>query len=149
MTQPELDVADLPKAEDLEDLIGEISSHATGPFAIMVIDLRPALPRLGHVPESAITSLAALVRTSVRRTDIVGRYSRLSLVVVMPDTDSEAAADVATRVGVSLAGFGSKAGQQAITTVGLAVGPSDGASIRDLVDRARQGRDLGGSSAVH
>lgn len=145
----EVDIATLPKAEDLEDLIGDISSHATGPYAIMVIDLRPALPRLGHIPESAIASLAALVRASVRRTDIVGRYSRLSLVVVMPDTDSEAAADVAARVGVSLTGFGSQGGQQAITTVGLAVGPSDGASVRELVDRARQGRDVSGSSAVH
>jgi putative nucleotidyltransferase with HDIG domain len=138
----------LPDADEMEALIGaEISRETT--LAILVVDLRPALPRLGHIPEDTVRALAEIVRASVRKNDIVGRYSRLSLVVMMPGADRGAASDVATRVAVAMSGFTSESGASLTTTMGIAVSSPMKASVRALVDLARQGSTASSRPSVH
>ncbi|WP_199440570.1 diguanylate cyclase [Umezawaea beigongshangensis] len=72
------------------------------PMAVMLLDLdhfKRVNDQLGHLAgDAALAGIAALLRSTVRRGDLVGRFGGEEFVVLLPDTEPAAARAAAQRV---------------------------------------------------
>jgi len=77
------------------------------PFSVIILDIdhfKRHNDELGHLEADRIlVQLACMVKGSVRRGDIVGRYGGDEFVILLPETDREAAGVVAERVRYAVA----------------------------------------------
>lgn len=112
------------------------------PGAVLVIDIdhfKAVNDRLGHAAgDSVLCAVAAVLRHLLRAEDVVARLGGEEFVVLLPETDAEAAIAIGERLraGVEMQ---VRAGEVPITiSVGTA-GPRDGDTAEDQVHRADMG----------
>jgi diguanylate cyclase (GGDEF)-like protein len=116
-------------------------SQRTGrPFAAMMLDvdgLKRINDRHGHLTGSrALCRLAEALRSSCREIDTAGRYGGDEFALILPETDADAAREVARRVSERLAGDGEAPAVS--VSAGVAVYPREGDTIERLFEAADQ-----------
>jgi diguanylate cyclase (GGDEF)-like protein len=108
------------------------------PFALVLLDLdrlKSLNDRFGHVTGSrALCRVANALRDTCRAVDTAARYGGDEFALVLPETDRDAAATVATRIQRRLAEDSEHPPISA--SVGCAVYPEDGETIETLVRSA-------------
>ena len=114
-------------------------------FAILMIDadnLKPVNDSFGHVVgDRLIVLIATIIRESLREVDLVARYGGDEFVVLLPESNSQAAAEVAERIrqAVENSSF-SENGERVSSTVsiGIASFPADTRHSDELLAIADQ-----------
>src|SRR5713101_1338643 len=112
--------------------------RAGKPFAIILLDLdglKKINDAYGHLTGSrALCRLAAILRLHSREIDTAARYGGDEFVLVLPETESAAAVQVAQRVSEQLNNDGEKPSISVST--GTATYPRDGKTIDELLAAA-------------
>lgn len=122
------------------------SRRARKPMALAVFDVdefSKLESKLGQ--ESAASSLAdigARIKSALRDYDLAARYTDGRLVVVLPETDKQAADDVVKRLH-GLATSVCADGRPISVTVGLATFPEHGSSAEELINSAHRALNRG------
>src|SRR6266852_1223563 len=124
----------------LDALDAEIKRYGrtTRTFAVLVLDL-DGLKQIndahGHLVGSrALCRVANILRIHCREIDTAARYGGDEFVVILPETDSDAARHVARRISERLSTDGE---EPAISiSAGVAIFPQDGKSIDELLAAA-------------
>lgn len=124
-------------------------------FAMIDIDnFKHINDTYGHpTGDRVIVTLARLLQQRLRKTDIIGRYGGEEFVVVMPDTDMDAARDVLDRIRESFATIrhAYEKGEFSVTfSCGIARFPecTDVAAISNEADKALYEAKRGGKNRV-
>ena len=119
----------------------ERSSRYGGALSLLMVDVdhfKRVNDTYGHAVGDGV--LQTLVRTCglcLRRTDAVGRLGGEEFLILLPDTDEHAAAEVGERLRAVLASSETAAGQPRVTvSVGVASRRPDTASLEHLLKRA-------------
>jgi diguanylate cyclase (GGDEF)-like protein len=124
----------------LDSLDSEIKRYGrTGrSFAVLVLDLdglKKINDTYGHlVGSEALCRLANVLRIHCREVDTAGRYGGDEFVLVLPETEMEAARRVADRISDRLKNDGDE--PPVSVSIGIAVYPQDGKTIDDLLSAA-------------
>jgi len=127
----------------LESIDAEIKRYGRSqlPFSIILLDmdhLKKINDKFGHLVGSrALCRLAGILSLHSREIDVAARYGGDEFVVVLPETNHEAALHVARRVADRLASDGEDPPLSVST--GVAVYPTDGQTLDELLiaaDRA-------------
>ncbi|MFP5334102.1 MAG: diguanylate cyclase [Actinomycetes bacterium] len=117
------------------------------PLAVLMLDIdhfKGVNDSWGHaVGDRTLSELAARLRSLVREVDTVARYGGEEFVIVLPETSSEGAQEVAQRVveAVRREPFGSVADGEPLrvtVSVGVAAYPEHAESAAELMRRADQ-----------
>jgi diguanylate cyclase (GGDEF)-like protein len=135
------------------------SARARTPLSVLLLDLdgfKAINDQHGHADgDRVLQNVAATLRLAVRANDIVARYGGDEFVVVMPDTDLEAARHVADRVVTSVRAVRHQLsdGSEGVVacSAGLALYPTDGRTAARLLraaDAAMYGVKRGGGDAL-
>ena len=94
----------------------------------------------GHLTgDQVLREIGRIIQESVREIDIVGRFGGEEFCVVLPDTDLEGARVVAERIRKTAEGRVIKAYDNTLRitlSIGVAIFPSDGALMEELIDKA-------------
>jgi diguanylate cyclase (GGDEF)-like protein len=94
----------------------------------------------GHLTgDLVLKEIANIIQENVREIDIVGRFGGEEFCVVLPDTDLEGSRLVAERIRKSTEKRLIKAYDSTLhvtLSIGLAVYPSDGKLLEELMDKA-------------
>ncbi len=134
----------------VEAIDSEIKRYGrTGrPFAVLMLDL-DGLKKIndthGHlVGSNALCRLACILRMHCREIDTAARYGGDEFVLVLPETEFEAARRVARRIDERLRNDGEQ--PRISTSTGTAVYPRDGETIEELLGAADRAlyREKGG-----
>jgi diguanylate cyclase (GGDEF)-like protein len=112
------------------------------PFVVLLLDL-DGLKKIndahGHIVGSrALCRLADMLRLYSREMDTAARYGGDEFVLILPETDAEAARLVAQRISKRLAEDGEE--PKISVSIGMAVHPDDGETVNELLGAAD--RDL-------
>jgi diguanylate cyclase (GGDEF)-like protein len=112
------------------------------PFVVLLLDL-DGLKQIndahGHLTGSrALCRLADMLRLYSREMDTAGRYGGDEFVLILPETDAEAARLVAQRISRRLAEDGEI--PQLSVSIGMAIFPDDGETVHEILGAAD--RDL-------
>lgn len=135
----------LPNRTLLQDRIARAITAAernNDKIAIMFIDLdrfKNINDSLGHpVGDRLLQAVADRLRGCVRDNDTVARLGGDEFVVVLPETGSEGAGNVATKILTSLSGpYQIESFQLIITpSIGISIFPEDGGDIETLIKNA-------------
>jgi diguanylate cyclase (GGDEF)-like protein len=129
------------------------------PLAVLMIDLdgfKLINDRHGHADgDRVLRNVAAMLKLTVRANDVVARYGGDEFVILMPDTDEEAARLVADRVVKGIRAqvhpLGSGGEGTVSCSVGMAILPTDGrtaAALLRAADAAMYGVKRAGGSRV-
>lgn len=112
-------------------------------FGLLMIDadnLKPVNDELGHnAGNEMIKHLVSSIERGLRGSDIVARYGGDEFVVLLPEADRKATAEVAERVrrSVAHAALGLNGRSMSVTvSIGFVVYPHDGADPKLLLNRA-------------
>jgi diguanylate cyclase (GGDEF)-like protein len=112
------------------------------PFAVLLLDLdglKKINDALGHIAGSrALCRLADMLRLYSREMDTAGRYGGDEFVLILPETDAEAARLVAQRISRRLAEDGEE--PKISVSIGMAMYPDDGETSNEILGAAD--RDL-------
>ncbi len=94
--------------------------------------------RRGHsAGDRTLRAVARVMERSVRRVDLVGRYGGEEFVVVLPESGTPAALEVAERIRRAVEAAEEPVDGQALTvSVGVATFPADAGGKEELLDRA-------------
>ncbi len=112
------------------------------PFVVLLLDL-DGLKKIndahGHLAGSrALCRLADMLRLYSREMDTAGRYGGDEFVLILPETDAEAARLVAQRISKRLAEDGEE--PKISVSIGTAIYPDDGETVNEILGAAD--RDL-------
>ncbi len=116
-----------------------------GGLGVLVVDLdhfKAVNDTYGHlVGDQVLVAVADAMRSAVRSSDIVGRFGGEEFVVMLPNADRAAVAEVAERLRLAIAETevaldGQKRPLQVTTSVGAALYPGDGYVLEDLLEQA-------------
>jgi|ERR1700676_4663262 len=112
------------------------------PFVVLLLDL-DGLKKIndahGHIVGSrALCRLADMLRLYSREMDTAARYGGDEFVLILPETDAEAARLVAQRISKRLAEDGEE--PKISVSIGMAVHPDDGETVNEILGAAD--RDL-------
>jgi diguanylate cyclase (GGDEF)-like protein len=118
-------------------------SDEHGP-SVMMIDIdrfKTLNDRFGHpAGDKVIVAVARAISEAVRSFDVVARYGGEEFAVVLPETTSEGAMQVAERVRRAVkatVGAPGRGGHRTVTvSIGVATAPADGKTPAELVGRA-------------
>jgi diguanylate cyclase (GGDEF)-like protein len=112
-------------------------------LAFMMIDadhFKAINDHYGHLTgDQVLKDMAVVIKESVREIDIVGRFGGEEFCVVLPDTDTEGAGAVAERIRKSAEKRAIKAYDNNVRvtlSIGIAVYPSDGKLLEEIMDKA-------------
>jgi len=130
-----------------------------GSLSVLMIDLdgfKLINDRHGHASgDRVLRNVAAMLKLELRTNDVVARYGGDEFVVLMPDTDDQAARRVADRVVKGIRGqvhaLADGAEGHVSCSVGMAVHPTDGrtaAALLKAADAAMYGVKRAGGSRV-
>jgi diguanylate cyclase (GGDEF)-like protein len=112
------------------------------PFVVLLLDLdglKKINDALGHIVGSrALCRLADMLRLYSREMDTAARYGGDEFVLILPETDAEAARLVAQRISKRLAEDGEE--PKISVSIGTAVYPGDGETVNEILGAAD--RDL-------
>lgn len=117
------------------------SSRTLRPLAAILLDL----DRFKHINDTyghgqgdeVLAAVGAVLRTSVRGSDFVGRYGGEEFLVLLPDTDREGAAKVAETIRVAIQSVRVESVRREITaSLGIAVLPDDAGDASTLTRKA-------------
>jgi len=112
------------------------------PFVVLLLDLdglKKINDALGHIVGSrALCRLADMLRLYSREMDTAARYGGDEFVLILPETDAEAARMVAQRISKRLAEDGEE--PKISVSIGMAVYPQDGETVNEILGAAD--RDL-------
>lgn len=112
------------------------------PFVVLLLDLdglKSINDALGHIVGSrALCRLADMLRLYSREMDTAARYGGDEFVVILPETDLDAARMVAQRISRRLAEDGEE--PKLSVSIGIAIYPEDGETIHEIMGAAD--RDL-------
>ncbi|MHB8501721.1 MAG: MASE1 domain-containing protein [Candidatus Acidiferrales bacterium] len=112
------------------------------PFVVLLLDLdglKKINDAYGHLVGSrALCRLADMLRLYSREMDTAGRYGGDEFVLILPETDAEAARLVAQRISKRLAEDGET--PKIFVSIGTAVFPNDGETLNEILGAAD--RDL-------
>ncbi len=122
------------------------SQRARKPMALAVFDVDEYArleSKLGaETVATSIADMGARMKSALREYDLAARYADGRLVVVLPETDRQAAEDVVKRLH-SLATSVCADGRPLSVTVGLATFPEHGSSAEELVNSAHRALNRG------
>lgn len=108
--------------------------------ALLIVDsdaLKHVNDRLGHAAgNDLLVSLASTIREHVRATDLVARFGGDEFVVLMPETDRDAALATAERIRAAAYAASGVAGVERSVSVGVATHPRSATSADELFQRA-------------
>ncbi len=130
-----------------ERVEAELSRARRGqqPLSLVMIDVdhfKRFNDRYGHAAgDTALRTIAALVRNMVRRHDIVSRYGGEEFVVVLPETSADAAVEklesIRAAVEAAAIRLPRQQGSGSLTiSAGVSTFPADGVTTDDLLDEA-------------
>jgi diguanylate cyclase (GGDEF)-like protein len=112
------------------------------PFVVLLLDLdglKKINDALGHIVGSrALCRLADMLRLYSREMDTAARYGGDEFVLILPETDAEAARLVAQRISKRLAEDGEE--PRISVSIGMAFYPDDGETVNEILGAAD--RDL-------
>jgi diguanylate cyclase (GGDEF)-like protein len=112
------------------------------PFVVLLLDLdglKKINDALGHIVGSrALCRLADMLRLYSREMDTAARYGGDEFVLILPETDPEAARQVAQRISKRLSEDGEE--PKISVSIGMAVYPDDGETSNEILGAAD--RDL-------
>ncbi len=112
------------------------------PFVVLLLDLdglKKINDALGHIVGSrALCRLADMLRLYSREMDTAARYGGDEFVLILPETDPEAARQVAQRISKRLAEDGED--PRISVSIGMAIYPDDGETSNEILGAAD--RDL-------
>ena len=115
------------------------------PLSLLVIDadhFKAINDRHGHVAgDEVLRTLGRVLRDTVRVTDLICRWGGEELVVLLPDTDLDQAAEVAERIRRACADSVTRHGDVAIpvtVSIGVAARAADEHVLEAILDRADQ-----------
>jgi diguanylate cyclase (GGDEF)-like protein len=112
------------------------------PFVVLLLDLdglKKINDAMGHIVGSrALCRLADMLRLYSREMDTAGRYGGDEFVLILPETDAEAARLVAQRISRRLADDGEA--PKISVSIGMAMYPDDGETSNEILGAAD--RDL-------
>ncbi|OGA16960.1 MAG: hypothetical protein A3H32_18795 [Betaproteobacteria bacterium RIFCSPLOWO2_02_FULL_63_19] len=115
------------------------------PLSVLMIDsdnLKVVNDKYGHeAGNDLLRQLAASIKAHLRTTDVPARYGGDEFVVLLPDTDADAARDVAERIRESIVRRPLELRDDSVlitVSIGLACYPADGRSAEILMERADQ-----------
>ncbi|HEY7024851.1 MAG TPA: diguanylate cyclase [Candidatus Limnocylindrales bacterium] len=125
-----------------QEIARSARSHA--PLAVLMLDLdkfKPINDKHGHADgDRVLRNIAATISAHVRSNDIVARYGGDEFVVVMPDTPSDRAEQVARRVVGGVLQQQHELTDRSRVTVGVSAGlsfyPHDGRNSAQLLQAA-------------
>jgi diguanylate cyclase (GGDEF)-like protein len=87
--------------------------------------------------DEVLAAVAAVLRSSVRESDFVGRHGGEEFILLLPDTGRDQAAVVAEKVRAAVANLGlSEVDEPVTTSIGVAAFPDDAADADTLVRAA-------------
>lgn len=138
LTDPLTGLANYRRLLDVLDSEIKRFGRSARPFAVLLLDL-DGLKNIndahGHLVGSrALARVANTLRIHCRAVDTAARYGGDEFVVVLPETEYEAARHVAQRISLELKQDGE---EPAISvSVGIAIFPQDGATIALLLSAA-------------
>jgi diguanylate cyclase (GGDEF)-like protein/putative nucleotidyltransferase with HDIG domain len=136
----------LPNLQHLERFIAAEMASPSGPAPLSLIfvdfrSLKAINVKFGRAGgDQALADVAEAIRGVLRGGDVLFRYESDEFVVLLAQTDSDAANAVATRIAdrISERNDHCSAPEQRIeVTIGIATAPSDGVSLESLVTAAR------------
>jgi len=92
--------------------------------------------RQGHaVGDRVLREVAGLITANIRASDVAARYGGDEFVVLMPDTDLDAARLAAERLQLAMGEWSRKSESSLSLSIGLGVAPDHGRTFDDLVRR--------------
>ncbi len=138
VTDPLTGLANYRRLLDTLDSEIKRSARVARSFSVLLIDL-DGLKKIndahGHLVGSrAICRLADVLRIHCREIDTAARYGGDEFVLVLPETDAEAARHVAQRLSERLSADGES--PSISVSVGAAIFPQHGATIDELLGAA-------------
>lgn len=112
------------------------------PLSILVIDfdhLKIINDSYGHLTgDKALQEISKIIRACIRRVDIPARYGGDELVIILPETDSISAFNVAERIRKKIANTPFRNNIPLTVSIGIATYPKDTTQSQTLFERADQ-----------
>jgi len=121
------------------------AKRTRGELSLLIIDVdnfKNYNDSYGHLNgDKALAKIANTIKTSCRESDIAARYGGEEFVMILPDTDSKSAIEVADRVirGVRNERFPGESGEldvELTVSIGVASHPNHGSDIIEIIERA-------------
>jgi diguanylate cyclase (GGDEF)-like protein len=137
----------------VEALDAEIKRYnrSRAPFAVLLLDmdhLKKINDTHGHLVGSrALIRLAEILRLHCREIDVAARYGGDEFVIVLPEAGSQAALHVAQRISERLRNDGQR--PQISVSIGVAVYPTDGTTLEELLAAADRALYADKNSTAH
>lgn len=125
----------------------EIATRYQRPFSLIMFDVdnfKKINDTFGHAAgDKVLTILSSNVQNSLRRSDVIGRYGGEEFVIILPETNIEAALMIAERIRQDVASLMIEFGRNRISvtiSAGISgvVAPTKDDRIVQLIDRADQ-----------
>ena len=120
------------------------SKRFKSPLSVLMIDIddfKKVNDTYGHtVGDKVLKTIAQILKTKLRATDVVGRYGGEEFLVVLPETDLQAALTVAEKLRTEVAKKTFKYKDQ-VFKVTISLGAAqlkEGETIEELINRADQ-----------
>jgi len=144
-------LTELPNLQHLRrfaasELSGDGSASSLSIILVDLDSLKSINRRDGRAAgDQALGKVADAIRKVLRGADVLFRYGSDEFVVLLTQTDVEAAALVAKRIGEKLDEQNSSTGnpdnERVSVTLGVATAPSDGVTVETLIEAARRRKD--------
>jgi diguanylate cyclase (GGDEF)-like protein len=128
-----------------EELLGQVekAEAAEGVFSIIMFDLdnfKGVNDRFGHqTGDQVLRDVSKIVMDSIRKMDVCGRYGGEEFIIILPETDTTVANEIAERVRRNIENkkiLGYK--RELTVSMGIATYPNHGKWEKELVEKADQ-----------
>jgi len=139
-TDPLTGVANIRSFRDKGNAEIERSARYKHPFAMAYLDLdnfKPVNDTFGHsAGDDLLLHVARSLKASVRETDLVARLGGDEFAILLPETESDSAMAVATRIKDTLSSEMRENGWPVTASIGVAIFESPPSSVDEMIERA-------------